>query len=151
MSRRYVNELVHQDSVDEIFIACNKQLRPNRNGNLYLQVELSDRGGTISARLWNASEDIYRAFEDGDYVRVEGVAQMYQGAMQIIATQVSRALSSEIDPEDFLPLVSVDIERLTTRLKEMLRDKCGCYDVPPGVAERVRALFAERGDPSITA
>jgi hypothetical protein len=38
-----------------------------------------------------------------------------------------------------------------SRLKEMLRDKCGCYDVPPRVAERVRALFAERGDPSITA
>ena len=45
MPRRYVNEFVHQDSVDQIFIACNKQLRPNRNGNLYLQVELSDRGG----------------------------------------------------------------------------------------------------------
>jgi 3'-5' exoribonuclease len=121
MSRRYVNEFVHQDSVDQIFIACNKQLRPNRNGNLYLQVELSDRGGTISARLWNATEELYRSFEDGDYVRVEGVAQMYQGAMQIIASQVSRALASEIDPNDFLPLVHVDIDRLTARLREMLR------------------------------
>jgi 3'-5' exoribonuclease len=121
MSRRYVNEFAHQDSVDQIFVAANKQLRPNRNGNLYLQVELSDRGGTISARLWNATEDIYRAFEDGDYVRVEGVAQMYQGAMQIIASHVSRALSSEIDPQDFLPLVSVDLDRLTARLREMLR------------------------------
>src|SRR5687768_18473277 len=121
MSRRYVNEFVHQDSVDQIFMASNKQLRPNRNGNLYLQVELSDRGGTISARLWNATEDMYREFEDGDYVRVEGVAQMYQGAMQVIATHVSRALSSEIDPVDFLPQVSIDIERLTVRLREMLR------------------------------
>jgi 3'-5' exoribonuclease len=121
MSRRYVNEFVHQDSVDQIFMASNKQLRPNRNGNLYLQVELSDRGGTISARLWNATEDMYRAFEEGDYVRVEGVAQMYQGAMQIIATHVSRALSSEIDPVDFLPLVNLDIDRLSARLREMLR------------------------------
>src|SRR5687767_10196644 len=121
MPRRYVNEFVHQDSVDQIFVASNKQLRPNRNGNLYLQIELSDRGGTISARLWNATEDLYRSFEDGDYVRVEGVAQMYQGAMQVIASHVSRALSSEIDPEDFLPLVHVDIDRLAARLREMLR------------------------------
>src|SRR5687768_9923399 len=121
MSRRYVNEFVHQDSVDQIFMASNKQLRPNRNGNLYLQVELSDRGGTISARLWNASEEIYRGFEEGDYVRVEGVAQMYQGAMQVIASHVSRALSSEIDPDDFLPRVNVDIDRLTARLRELLR------------------------------
>ena len=121
MSRRYVNEFVHQDSVDQIFIASNKQLRPNRNGNLYLQVELSDRGGTLSARMWNASEEVYRSFEEGDYVRVEGVAQMYQGAMQIIASNVSRALSSEVDPEDFLPLVDIDIDRLTARVRELLR------------------------------
>ncbi len=121
MPRRYVNEFVHQDAVDQIFVAHNKQLRPNKNGILYLQVELSDRGGTISARLWNADEDVYRAFEDGDYVRVEGVAQMFQGAMQVIASHVSRALSSEIDPVDFLPLVHVDIDRLTVRLRELLR------------------------------
>jgi 3'-5' exoribonuclease len=46
---------------------------------------------------------------------------MYQGAMQIIASHVSRALSSEIDPQDFMPLVTVDIDRLTARVREMLR------------------------------
>jgi mycothiol system anti-sigma-R factor len=30
------------------------------------------------------------------------------------------------------------------RLKDLLRDKCGCRDVPPELAERVRALFSER-------
>lgn len=31
------------------------------------------------------------------------------------------------------------------RLKVMLRDKCGCNDVPPALVERLQALFAERG------
>jgi 3'-5' exoribonuclease len=121
MSRRYVNQLAHQEQVDQIFQASNKQLRPNRNGVLYLQVDLSDRGGSISARLWNATEDQYRSFEEGDFVRVEGTAQMFQGAMQVIATQISRALASEVDSDDFQPLVTVDIERLSRRLREMLR------------------------------
>ena len=121
MSRRYVNQLAHQEQVDQIFQASNKQLRPNRNGNLYLQVELSDRGGSVGARLWNANEAVYRSFEDGDYVRVEGTAQLFQGAMQLIATQISRALASEVNPEDFQPLISVDIDRLSRRLREMLR------------------------------
>ena len=59
MPRRYVNELGHQEAIDEVFVAGNKQLRPNRNGNLYLQLELSDRTGSISARVWNASETLY--------------------------------------------------------------------------------------------
>ena len=70
MSRRYVNQLGHQDVIDQVFVVGEKQLRPNRNGNLYLQMELSDRTGKIAARMWNASETIYKAFENGDYVRV---------------------------------------------------------------------------------
>ena len=68
MSRRFVSQLAHQESVNEIFLASEKQLRPNRSGNLYLQVELSDRSGSIGARMWNASEQDFRAFENGDYV-----------------------------------------------------------------------------------
>jgi 3'-5' exoribonuclease len=52
---------------------------------------------------------------------VEGTAQIYQGAMQMIATQISRALPSEIDAEDFMPLVAIDLDRLAQRLKELLR------------------------------
>ena len=71
MLRRYVNQLGHQDIVDQVFVVAEKQLRPNRNGNLYLQMELSDRTGKIGARMWNASEVIYKAFENGDYVRAK--------------------------------------------------------------------------------
>jgi 3'-5' exoribonuclease len=121
MSRRYVSELSHQESVDEVYIVGDKQLRPNRNGNLYLQMELSDRTGAIGARLWNANETIYRSFESGDYVRVVGTAQLFQGSMQIIATKVHKVDASDIDEADFLPQPAVDVDRLTRRLGEILR------------------------------
>ena len=121
MPRRFVNQFGHQEAVDQIFLASQKQLRPNRNGNLYLQVELSDRSGTISARMWNASESEYRTFDDGDYVRVEGNTQIYQGCMQLIATNICKARSDEIDYSDFMPVSPADIERLTRRLGELLR------------------------------
>ena len=66
--RRYVCQLAHNEQISQVFLASDKQLRPNRNGNLYLQLQLSDRSGGIAARLWNASENDYRAFENGDYV-----------------------------------------------------------------------------------
>ncbi len=121
MSRRFVSQLSHQESVDQVFLATDKQLRPNRNGNLYLQVELSDRTGSISARLWNANETIYQAFDDGDFVRVEGTTQVYQGAMQMIAKSVARALPHEVEPDDFIPMAAADLDRLTVRLGEILR------------------------------
>ncbi len=79
MPRRYVSELGHQEAIDEVFVATDKQLRPNRNGNLYLQLDLSDRTGSIAARMWNANETLYKSFDNGDYVHVEGTTQLYQG------------------------------------------------------------------------
>ncbi|MGD9722814.1 MAG: 3'-5' exoribonuclease YhaM family protein [Pirellulales bacterium] len=121
MSRRFVSQLAHQEAVDQIFLASEKQLRPNRNGNLYLQLELSDRSGSIGARMWNASEQDYRGFENGDYVRVEGSTQLFQGTIQLIATSIGRAAKDDVNLDDFLTLGSKEIDRLTTRLGEYLR------------------------------
>src|SRR4051794_10409662 len=112
MPRRFVNQLGHQEPVDQIFLASQRQLRPNRNGNLYLQVELSDRTGSISARMWNACEADYRNFDDGDFVRVEGTTQIYQGAIQLIAANICKAQYDEVDAADFMPLTPAEIDRL---------------------------------------
>jgi 3'-5' exoribonuclease len=119
--RRYVSQLGHNEQISQVFLAADKQLRPNRNGNLYLQLQLSDRSGGIAARLWNASENDYRAFENGDYVRVEGNTQLFQGNMQLIASAIRRARPDEIDETDFLVLRSDEIDRMATRLTEILR------------------------------
>ena len=121
MTRRYTNELTHQESVDQVFIASDKQLRPNRAGNLYLQVALSDRTGSIAARLWNASEALYKSFDNGDYVRVVGTAQLFQGAMQLIAGKLHKVDPSEVDEADFTPVPAVAVDALACRLREILR------------------------------
>jgi 3'-5' exoribonuclease len=121
MPRRYINQLAPQEALDEVFVAGDKQLRPNRAGNLYLQVELSDRTGSIAARIWNANETLYQSFDNGDYVRVRGTAQMYQGAMQIIATKLHKVDPAEVDPADFVPQPAVDVDKLVLRLREILR------------------------------
>jgi len=121
MSRRYVSQLGHQESVNQVFLASDKQLRPNRNGNLYLQMELSDRSGKIGARMWNASEASYGSFENGDYLQVEGTTQLFQGAMQLIVSRLSKVDGSTVQEDDFTPLAPVEVEKLGARLGELLR------------------------------
>jgi 3'-5' exoribonuclease len=121
MGRQFVKQLGEQETVNEVFLASEKQLRPNRNGNLYLQLQLSDRTGVIGARMWNATESLYRTFENGDYVRVEGATQLFQGAMQLIVTQVSRVSAEEVVEDDFCMLSAAAIDRLVLRLGEILR------------------------------
>lgn len=120
-ARRYVSQLGHNEHISQVFLASDKQLRPNRNGNLYLQLQLSDRSGAISARLWNASENDYRAFENGDYVLVDGNTQLFQGNVQFIASAVRRARSDEVDESDFLVLRSDQVDVMARKLTEILR------------------------------
>jgi 3'-5' exoribonuclease len=121
MPRRFVSQLAHQEAIDQIFLASEKQLRPNRSGNLYLQLELSDRSGSIGARMWNASEQDYRSFDNGDYVRVEGSTQLFQGTIQLIVAGIRRAPQSEVNQDDFLILGSKELDQLTGRLSGILR------------------------------
>ncbi len=120
MSRRFVSQLAHNEQVDQVFLASSKQLRPNRNGNLYLQVDLSDRSGSINARLWNASENDYKNFENGDYVHVDGSTQLFQGNIQLIATRIRKARPDEVDEADFKTLQSEQIQQFQQRLLEIL-------------------------------
>ncbi len=121
MGRRFINQLGEQETVAEVFRAAEKQLRPNRTGHLYLQLELSDRSGTVGARMWNATESLYRSFENGDFVRVEGTSQRFQGAMQLILTRLEKVEAKEVIEDDFTPLAAVDVDQLVVRLGELLR------------------------------
>lgn len=121
MTRRFIQQLTDREQVDEVFLVADKQLRTNRQGGLYLQMRLSDRTGSVTAMMWNANEKLYHAFENGDYLRVQGTAQFYNGALQVIATRIDRAPASEVDEADFVTLGTSDVDRLATRLSELLR------------------------------
>jgi 3'-5' exoribonuclease len=119
MPRRLITELQPQIQIDQLFLATHKQLRPNRNGQLYLQVDLADKSGTITGRLWNASDDDFNAFEDGDYVRVEGHTQLYSGSLQLIVTAIERADPRTVDESEFRVLSAADIDRLLAELRSL--------------------------------
>jgi len=121
MSRRFVNEISDGEAIDQIFVATQKQLRPNRQGNIYLQLRLMDRTGTINAMLWNANEKIYEQFENGDFIHVLGKAQFYNGAMQIIVQKISPGHESQVDPADFETLSRANVESMVAQLNESLR------------------------------
>lgn len=121
MNRRYVNELSDGEVIDQIFLASEKQLRTNRNGNLYLQVRLSDKTGSLTAMLWNANQKHYDSFSNGDFIRVKGTSQLYNGGMQVLAKEVDKFDATEVDPSDFETLSTLDVEKMIARMAELLR------------------------------
>jgi 3'-5' exoribonuclease len=121
MTRKFVQQMADGDSVEDTYLVADKQYRANRNGNLYLQLELRDRSGSIGARLWNAPEPVARSFEAGDFLRVQGKVQLFQGALQMILSRLERVNNGGVDLGDFLPHTDKDVGQLSQRLHALLR------------------------------
>lgn len=121
MVRRFISQLGDQEKVDQVFLVSEKQLRTNRNGNLYLQVRLSDRTGSVTGMLWNANDHVYGSFANGDFLRTQGTAQVYNGALQMILNRLERVDPATVDQADFITVAEQEIAKLTGKLSNLLR------------------------------
>ena len=120
MPRRFLNELNEREKIKEVFVLGDKQLRQNRNGDLYLQMRLSDRSGSCSGMYWNVDERVAGEVNNGDYVEVEGTTQFYNGALQIIVRRWERAEPGSINEDDFLLLDKEKTAKMVAALTDHL-------------------------------
>lgn len=120
MARQFLKELKDGDSVDEVFLLADKQLRANRQANLFLLASLRDRSGQMSGLMWNITEDSVADIQAGDYVKVRGKVQLFQGNMQMILTNIRSVPAEQMNPDDFEQRPNADVEALLRRLRDLL-------------------------------
>lgn len=121
MAHRFINQLKENDSLSEVYQITEKLLRPNKNGNLYLQFTMTDRTGSLSGRLWNTTEDFFLSFAENDFLLCEGAIQRFQGNLQFIAKKLTKIDASSVNPDDYARSVRLDIPAMIGRFREILK------------------------------
>ena len=101
LARIPVSEIQPHTQVSQTFRVLDKQHRANRQGNMYLLMQLSDRTGVISAMRWNSDQRLYDSFQKGDYINIDGAAQLHNGNMQIIVNDLEWVDQSKVNLKDF--------------------------------------------------
>lgn len=119
--RRAINQLADREQIDQVFLLADKQLRANRNGNLYLQLRLTDKSGALTGMLWNADDRLFNSVAAGNYLHVQGTTQLYNGQLQMIVTRIEPADPRSVDEADFQAVSSEETEQAARRLAELLR------------------------------
>jgi len=71
--------------------------------------------------LWNAQQKQFDSFENGDYITVQGTAQLYNGNMQILAKKIDTCRDAGIDESDFITLSTGEVDKMVGRVGEILR------------------------------
>ncbi|MFP3903720.1 MAG: 3'-5' exoribonuclease YhaM family protein [Armatimonadota bacterium] len=117
MSKQMVAQLQPGQTVEAPFAVSHKSLIPfkSRPGK-YLAITLTDKTGSIAARVWENAEQISQQCRVGDIVAVTGRVEEYRGSMQIIVNHCRPCDESEFEKDDFLPSGKKDHTELLEKI-----------------------------------
>jgi 3'-5' exoribonuclease len=119
MKTQYVSDLQDGQAVTTLFLVREKEIRTSqRTGTSWLQLELSDRTGTIPAKMWDNFSAIAATFEQDDVVQIRGRVKLYNGQRELTLEQIIPAAERDYDLGDFLPHTKQDVEKLYAEVRE---------------------------------
>ena len=101
-AHKFVNEIGAGEVVNGVYVVREPILRSTTRGDLYIAMFLCDRTGQLNARMWQATEAIYKGLPKPGFVHVQGRSELYQNNLQIVVNNVVTVDPSKVDVENYL-------------------------------------------------
>jgi 3'-5' exoribonuclease len=117
MKSPYVGDLVPNETVTAQFLVLSKEIRQKKTGEPYLTLHLADRTGEIEAKMWDNVVEVMHTFERDDFIKVKGIAQLYQNRSQFTVHRLRRLEEHEVDFADFFPCSERDPDEMWAELQ----------------------------------
>jgi 3'-5' exoribonuclease len=114
------------DQVQGFAFLARKEVRQDRNGNTYLDLELADASGSISGKVWADAPALQGTYEAPCFVAFRGQVKSYRDQLQV-AVDECRAVTEEdqrygFDQALLIPSTPEDIDDLWDRLGALYPD-----------------------------
>jgi 3'-5' exoribonuclease len=105
-------------AVTTYFAVSSMSLREKKGGGgQYLALMLSDKTGSMEARMWEEFASAAATCSEGCYVKVQGQVAKYQGKFQITLTKMRLAAATEVEVADFVPTTKFDVGEMWAELR----------------------------------
>ncbi|MFQ5349211.1 MAG: OB-fold nucleic acid binding domain-containing protein, partial [Thermoanaerobaculia bacterium] len=83
------------DSVSGFALVSRKELRQDRNGNDFLDLELKDSSGSIVGKAWSDSAALASDFEAHQFVAFRGQVKLYRDQLQLNVIECRQATDDD--------------------------------------------------------
>lgn len=118
MKKLFIENISPGDEVVDFFLVRSKKVGSTRTGKPYLDLELQDRTGIATAKVWDDAEKYDPKFKRGDVIKIKAYAESYRDQTQIKISQIRLATENEaIDLADFVPATDKDIPAMLEEVK----------------------------------
>lgn len=118
-----IGDLKEGDKVRSYFLVREKTKLLTKADKPYLSVDLMDRDGSINGKMWDNAEQASECFEKGDVVAVRGLANSYQGRMQLKIVDIRTADERDkehLDMSDIIPHTPHDPDAMWEQIMETI-------------------------------
>src|SRR3954471_10197550 len=120
MRRLYLRDCAPGDIVEDVYVLTNKQFSATATGKYFIKAFVSDRTCQVTARMWNATRDIFNAIPDSGFLRVRGRVENYQNNLQFIIEQMWPAKDGSFEVADLVPHTTKDIDSMCHKMHEIV-------------------------------
>ena len=117
---KFIEEFKESDRIVEHYLCKQKQNMKTKVGKTYLSLKLQDKTGSIDAKVWELNHDI-QDFDEGDFIKVDGVVQAYQNDLQLKVSKIRKSDSGEYDPKDYIPSTDKDVGDLYQQIEDYIQ------------------------------
>jgi 3'-5' exoribonuclease len=128
------------------FLCTRKEERPTRSGTPFLILTLQDRTGRITAKVFEQADKHKEQFDEGDFVKIEGAVDVYDGRRELIVSKIRRVDADRDGNQGFR---EEDCVACAPRpLDEMwaeLQDRIGAVQ-HPGIRALLARIAADHGE-----
>lgn len=118
--KRFVRDLKEKDHVQTVFLVTEKNTGNDRNGKPFMSLALTDKTGTLNARMFEKVGDSASGFDVGDVVWIKGFIQLFQNRKQMIIHEVRKAADGEFSMPDLVADLGGDPREHFDRLMKMV-------------------------------
>jgi 3'-5' exoribonuclease len=120
MKSVFVTAIVPNEPITTHFLVTHKEVRQKKSGEPYLSLLLADRSGEIEAKMWDNVSEILATFERDDFVKVKGLAQVYNNRPQFTIHKLRRLEDHEIELTDYFPCSARDADEMFAELLSII-------------------------------
>lgn len=116
MRRVYLRDCQAGEIIEDVFVISQKQLSTTATNKLFIKAFVGDRTGQVTARIWNASRDLFNTLPESGFVCLRGRIENYQGNTQMIIEDIRPVALGDFDIADLIPHTSRDIPQTYAKL-----------------------------------
>ena len=117
---KWVKDLVDRDYVNGPLLVTGVTKGVTDKGQIYLNVTLQDKTGSIEAKKWEVSDEDLELLNVGNVVFVEGSVNLYKNANQLKITAISKVSPSEVDFSNFQKVSPIPLDIMKKKLEHYL-------------------------------